>query len=338
MKVLLQTLSEKQKITRVTAKDIIAGLCDPEAKPEQIGAILALLGQRNLSSVELTVFAEYLLSLNPQKTIPQAMDVCGTGGDGLFTVNVSTAVAFVVAASGVPVVKHGNRSVSSRSGSIDVLEALGVKIAVSKDDVIPQVGAHGLSFVFAPAFHSALVRLGPIRRSLGFRTFFNVLGPLINPFRPGRRVVGVYSREFLRPVAEVLRNLGCQEAMVLCAEDGMDEVSLNSPTHVVHLKDQELHELILTPESFGLSWQALEGTRGGDPAQNASLLRSVLMGASEFGKDLILANAAVALFVSGIAIDLKHGVRIARQTLESGKAGKLLDQMIPSPENSGGLL
>lgn len=327
MKALLQTLSEKRDLPQGAAKEIVTELCHPGALPEQIGALLALLGQRVLNSSDLTAYVEYLLSLNPQPEMSDAMDVCGTGGDGLLTINVSTAVAFIVAACGVKVIKHGNRSVSSRSGSIDVLEALGVCVAVSGEDVEAHVATHGLSFVFAPAFHSTLARLAPIRRALGFRTFLNVLGPLINPFRPGRRVVGVYSQELLLPVAQVLRNLGCQEAMVLCAEDGMDEVSLSSPTHAVHLKNGEFYELTLNPQNFGLSPQTLVASKGGGPLENADLLRRVLAGENSAGKDLILANAAVALLVSGLTTDLKEGVAFAREVLRNQRAVSLLNQM-----------
>ena len=298
--------------------------------PEQIGALLMSLHYRPAKTPVLTGFAKSLL----QKSIPVKsnanellMDVCGTGGDMQGTFNISTTVAFVVASAGIPVAKHGNRAVSSRSGSFDVLEKLQVPFADTPAEVLTDLRDFGLSFLYAPSFHPSLRKLAPFRKALGVRTVLNVLGPLLNPARVRRQLIGVYSPDLLRPVAETLRELGCQEAFVVSGEDGADEVSLTGKTQALHLKKGEIYPVVLSPENFDLGRVNSQELLGGTSLQNAQILESILAGESGARTNAVLINAAVALSIIEESADLKSSMKIARSALKDKKAYKLLKQM-----------
>jgi anthranilate phosphoribosyltransferase len=256
------------------------------------------------------------------------MDVCGTGGDGSGTFNVSTTVAFVVAAAGVPVAKHGNRSVSSRSGSSDVLERLGIRLDTTPEGAARSIVEKGLGFLFAPSFHPGLARLAPIRKSLGVYTVFNALGPLLNPVDTDSQLIGVYRPELLALLAEVLRERGMREAMIVHGQAGpgvgLDEISISGPTQVAHLKKGAIRFYTVTPEDFGLSPAPMTAGLGGNAEDNAEILRNILRGEKGTRRDLVLINAAAALVVAGKAADFREGVSKAAVAIDSGRALELL--------------
>ncbi len=301
-------------------------------RPEQVGAFLAILHFRPPSARMLAGFIQAFRKHAVQVPLSdelrdELIDVCGTGGDGLQSFNVSTAVAFVTAAAGQPVAKHGNRAVSSRCGSFDVLEALGVPFADTPEEAAQSLRRHRLAFMYAPSFHPTLRAMAPLRRSLGFRTVFNIMGPLLNPADVRRQLVGVFSQELVVPVAETLGELGAIEAMVVHGADGADEISISAPTMIAHLRDGRVQLKTVAPEDFGLTRAVPETIVGAGPDQNARILANVLIGEPGPRRDMVMLNTAAALVVGGRAEDIPEGLSIARRTLESGKALALLDQM-----------
>jgi anthranilate phosphoribosyltransferase len=257
-----------------------------------------------------------------------AVDIVGTGGDGSGSVNVSTCASFIVAGAGVPVAKHGNRALSSRSGAADVLASLGVKIDLSPDQVGRCVKEAGIGFMFAPAHHPAMKNVGPTRVELATRTIFNLLGPLSNPAGVRRQMVGVFSRQWVQPLAQVLKNLGAESVWVVHGSDGLDEVTLTGPTAVAALEGGEIRSFEVTPEEAGLSRVSSDALKGGDPDANARALQNVLNGKPSAYRDVALINAAAALIVAGRAKTLKDGVAMAAEALDSGAAAARLKQLI----------
>jgi len=257
-----------------------------------------------------------------------AVDVVGTGGDGSGSVNVSTCAAFIVAGSGVPVAKHGNRALSSRSGAADVLASLGVKIDLPPESVGRCVKEAGIGFMFAPAHHPAMKNVGPTRVELATRTIFNLLGPLSNPAGVKRQMVGVFSKQWVQPLAQVLKNLGSDSVWVVHGSDGLDEITLTGPTSVAALENGNIRTFEVTPEDAGLTRSGPGSLKGGDADANAVALRSVLEGIPSAYRDVALLNAAAALIVAGKAKDLKEGVAIGTKTLDSGAAAAKLKQLV----------
>jgi anthranilate phosphoribosyltransferase len=257
-----------------------------------------------------------------------AIDLCGTGGDGLGTLNISTAVSFVVAATGVPVAKHGNRSASSRSGAADVLEALGVNIALAPDHAAALLRQTGLVFLFAQTYHPAMKHVGAARKAIGRRTIFNLLGPLASPARVTRQLVGVFSADWLVPYAQALKALGSSRAFIVHGRDGLDEVSISAATQMAVLENGTVTTRELTPEDAGLTRQPLTEIQGGDAAHNAAALTRLLDGETGPYRDIVLLNAGAALMVAGAAQDIKSGVAAAAQVLDSGAAKAKLQQLI----------
>jgi anthranilate phosphoribosyltransferase len=262
----------------------------------------------------------------PQSTL--AIDLCGTGGDGLGTLNISTAVSFVVAACGVAVAKHGNRSASSRSGAADVLEALGVRIGLEPDIAARVLKETGIVFLFAQTHHPAMKHVGEARRQIGRRTIFNLLGPLANPAGVRRQLVGVFSSDWLVPYAEALRALGSERAFIVHGRDGLDEVSISGPTEVAILENGAITTRTVRPEDAGLETSPLSAIRGGNAAHNAAALTRLLEGEPGPYRDIVLINAAAALMVAGVAGNLRDGVALAANALESGAAGAKLKRLI----------
>jgi anthranilate phosphoribosyltransferase len=258
---------------------------------------------------------------------PYAVDLCGTGGDGIGTLNISTACAFVVAACGVPVAKHGNRNMSSKSGTADCLEALGVNIELSPAEASRCLREAGLCFLFAQSYHPALKYAAPVRKELGFRTIFNLLGPLTNPARVRRQLVGVYDKEWCGPLAEVLGRLGAEHAWVVHG-DGLDEIATSGPSHVAILKGGKVTLRDIGPEDAGLSWSPLSALAGGDAAQNAAALRRLFDGETGAYRDIVLINSAAALIVAGKAGDLREGAALAAGAIDTGAAKAKLDTLI----------
>ncbi len=280
-----------------------------EATPGQIGGFLMALRVRGetvdeISGAVATMRAKMLRVEAPAG----AIDIVGTGGDGSHSVNISTASAFVIAGAGVPVAKHGNRGLSSQTGSSDVLTGLGVKLDLEPEAIARCIAQAGVGFMFAPAHHPAMRHVGPTRVELGTRTIFNLLGPLSNPASVKRQMVGVFSPEWIGPVAETLKELGTERAWVAHG-DGFDEITTTGETLVAELKDGEIHTFTLTPEQFGLNRYSKEDLRGGDAAYNAAALRALLDGAPGAYRDTVLMNAGAGLVVAGKADDLAQGVR-----------------------------
>lgn len=256
-----------------------------------------------------------------------AVDTCGTGGDGLGTFNISTAAALVAAAAGAPVAKHGNRSVSSRSGSADVLAALGVELAVPPARAAAALDTIGIAFLFAPRLHPAMREVMPVRQALGVRTVFNLLGPLTNPAGARRQLLGVYARERVGMMARVLARLGSEHAMVVHGADGLDEITLTGPTHVAELRGGEVVEYTLDPRTLGFDIVPPEALAGGSPEDNAQALRAVLGGEAGALREITVLNAGAALFVAGIAADHCAGIERARAALDSGAAAAKLEAL-----------
>jgi anthranilate phosphoribosyltransferase len=261
------------------------------------------------------------------ETNPYAIDLCGTGGDGASTLNISTACAFVVAASGVPVAKHGNRNMSSKSGTADVLEALGVNIALSPAQASQCLRQVGLCFLYAQAYHPAMQHVANVRRQLGIRTIFNLLGPISNPARVRRQLVGVYDKSWTMPIAEVLGRLGAERAWVVNG-DGLDEISVSGTSHVAVLEGGKVTAHEVTPEDAGVGRWPLEAVRGGDPQHNAAALRRLLDGERGAYRDSVLINSAGALVVTGKATDLRTGVKLATEAIDSGAAREKLESLV----------
>lgn len=261
---------------------------------------------------------------------PQLLDTCGTGGDGAGTFNVSTAAAFVAAGAGVPVAKHGNRAVSSRTGSADVLEALGVEVGMAGPEAAGALDAAGLTFLFAPTFHAAMRHAAPVRRELGVRTVFNLLGPLCNPAGADAQLVGVFDGELVRPLAEALGRLGARRAMVVHGLDGLDELTVTAPSRVAEWDGERVREYTVDPADLGLAIREPEELAGGDAAANASILRAVLDPAGPDGacRDIVLLNAAAALVVAGRAATLADGLECARDAIGSGAAAARLHELV----------
>ncbi len=277
---------------------------------EIVGAVRAM--RRSMKSIEAN---------------PYAIDLCGTGGDGIGTLNISTACAFVVAACGVPVAKHGNRNMSSKSGTADCLEALGVNIELSPEGAARCLREAGLCFLFAQLYHPAIKYSAPVRRELGFRTIFNLIGPLSNPARVRRQLMGVYDREWTEPLAEVLGKLGAECAWVVHG-DGLDEIAISGPTRVAILSEGKVSIREIGPEDAGLSWSPLSAIAGGTALENAAAVRRLLDGETGAYRDIVLINSAAALIVAGQATALKEGAVLAAAAIDSGEAKAKLETLI----------
>jgi anthranilate phosphoribosyltransferase len=294
-----------------------------------MGGLLMALRVRGETVDEITGAVEVMRAKMLRVDAPAgAVDVVGTGGDGSGSVNVSTCASFIVAGCGVPVAKHGNRALSSRSGAADVLAALGVKIDLTPDDVSRCLKETGIGFMFAPAHHPAMKNVGPTRVELATRTIFNLLGPLSNPAGVTRQMVGVFSRQWVLPLAQVLKNLGSESAWVVHGSDGLDEITLTGPTFVAALENGNIRSFEISPEDAGLPRTGPDSLKGGDAQENAASLQSVLDGKPSAFRDVALLNAAAALIVAGKVKDLKEGVALGQKSLDSGAALEKLKRLV----------
>jgi anthranilate phosphoribosyltransferase len=294
-----------------------------------MGGLLMALRVRGETVDEITGAVSAMRSKMLTVTAPpEAVDIVGTGGDGSGSVNVSTCASFIVSGAGLPVAKHGNRALSSRSGAADVLASLGVKIDLRPEQVGRCVRECGIGFMFAPAHHPAMKNVGPTRVELATRTIFNLLGPLSNPAGVKRQMVGVFSRQWVQPLAQVLKNLGAESAWVVHGSDGLDEITLTGPTFVSALHHGEIKNFEVTPEDAGLPRCEPGALKGGDADANAIALQSVLNGKPSPYRDVALINAAAALIVAGRAKDLREGVEIGTKALDSGAANARLKHLI----------
>lgn len=305
------------------------------ATPTQIGALLMGLRIRGETVDEIIGAVKSMRAKMLTVQAPEgAVDIVGTGGDGAHTYNISTLASIIVAGCGVPIAKHGNRAVSSKSGTADALSALGVKLDITPEITERCIADAGIGFMFAQAHHAAMRFVGPSRVELGTRTIFNLLGPLANPAGVKRQLLGVYSEHWLRPIAEVLRELGSTNVWVVYG-NGLDEITLTGQSHVVALENGEIREFTLMPSDFGMEEITLAEIRGGDGEHNAAALRSVLEGARNAYRDISVANAAAALIVAGRAENISQGVELADRSLTSGAAMDALDRLVLVSNSQG---
>jgi anthranilate phosphoribosyltransferase len=300
-----------------------------EATPSQMGGLLMALRVRGETVDEITGAVTAMRAKMLKVDAPaNAMDVVGTGGDASGSYNISTCAAFIVAGAGIPVAKHGNRALSSKSGAADVLMSLGVKIDLTPDDVGRCISEAGIGFMFAPAHHPAMKNVGPTRVELGTRTIFNLLGPLSNPANVKRQLVGVFSRQWIEPLAQVLKNLGSESAWVVHGSDGLDEITTSGPTAVAALENGKVRTFEISPADIGIAPTKAEALRGGDADHNAAALNDVLNDKPSAYRDVAMFNAAAALVVAGAAKTLQDGAELARKALSSGAARAKLDRLI----------
>lgn len=327
LKSLLARLSQGETLNATETEAAVGLMMEGAATAAQMGAFLMALRQRNETVEELTGAVRALRArVAAVEASDEAVDTCGTGGDGARTVNISTASAFVAAGAGAVIAKHGNRAQSSRSGSADVLEALGVNLALSPAAVGRCIREIGIGFMFAPAHHGALKAVGPVRRELGIRTLFNLVGPLANPAGAKRQLLGVFALRWLEPMAAVLNALGARKAWVVHGRDGLDEITTTAPTDVASLEDGRIGQFVIEPQALGFAPARLDDLKGGDAADNAVALRAVLDGTSGPYRDIVLLNAGAALVVAGRSAHIAEGIEAARQSIDSGAARrKLLD-------------
>ena len=316
-------------LTTVQAEQVMHEIMSGEATPAQLGAFLTALKIKGETVDEITGFARTMRdNALFVRTDGPVLDIVGTGGDGSGTMNISTCAAFIAAAAGLTVAKHGNRAMSSKCGSADVLESLGVKIDLDAGQVEECLREVGISFMFAQVFHPAMKYAAAPRREIGIRTVFNILGPLTNPAAAASQVLGVASQPLVDTMSQVLRGLGCRHALVVHGEDGLDEITVSGKTFVSELKDDDIRSYTITPEEFGLTRSKLKGLKGGSVEQNAKMLRGVLSGAPGPQRDVAVLNAAAGLLAGGRVESLLPGVALAKEMIDSGLAFKKLKQLI----------
>ena len=338
---LLQQLLDAQSLSSSQASNLMQGWLQEEIPPVLSGAILAALQAKGVSAEELAGMAKVLQSLSLTKEYDNnvlnakfqypVIDTCGTGGDGASTFNISTAVAFVVAAAGVPVAKHGNRSASGKVGSADVLEALGVGLSSPTEKVISALSEVGVTFIFAPGWHPAMKSVVPLRRTLKVRTVFNLLGPLVNPLRPQAQVIGVYNSTLVKTVAQALGILGVKCAIALHGREKLDEAGLGDITDIAILSDGEVKMTSINPEDLGLNSAPISALQGGDVDKNAEILKNILQGKGTSGQtDIVALNSSLALQVAGVIPLEAHreGIAKDKDILQSGSAWLKLEQLV----------
>ena len=324
----LTKLLAREDLTAEEATDAMRRIMIGEATPAQIAAFVVALRAKGETPGEVAGLAEAMLELAPRVTVPgPVVDTCGTGGDRAGTINVSTLAAIVAAGAGAVVAKHGNRAASSRCGSADLLEALGVRVALQPEGVSRCLGECGIAFMFAPVFHAAMAHAAGPRKEMGIPTVFNFLGPLTNPARPSAQVVGVSNPAMLPVLAGVLAGRGTR-AYVFRGGDGLDELTTTGPSAVSETDSGEIREFELDPGTLGLAKASPGDLAGGDPARNAEVGREVLGGRQGPARDIVLLNAAAALHVAGLATDLDEGLRLAGESVDSGKASGALARWV----------
>jgi len=328
-KALIAKVATGATLSREEAASAFDRMMSGEATPSQMGALLMGLRVRGETVDEITgAVSAMRAKMLRVEAPPNAVDVVGTGGDASGSYNISTCAAFIVAGAGIPVAKHGNRALSSRSGAADVLSSLGVKIDLTPDMVGRCIREAGIGFMFAPAHHPAMKNVGPTRVELGTRTIFNLLGPLSNPAGVRRQLVGVFSRHWIEPLAQVLQNLGSDSVWVVHGADGLDEITSSGPTYVAALKDGKIKTFEIAPQDSGIMVAKPEALRGDDADVNARALKDVLDNKDGAYRDVSVLNAAAAFVVAGAADSLKEGVALAHKSLQSGAAKDRVARLI----------
>lgn len=326
----IHRIIDGQDLSFEAAKEVMNEIMSGETSPAQLAAFLTGLRMKGETIDEITacatVMREKALKLTPDFPV---IDIVGTGGDEAGTFNISTTSAFVVAAGGVPVAKHGNRSVSSKSGAADVLERLGVNLALTPDQSLKILEDTGMCFLFAQAYHSSMKYVGPVRKELGIRTIFNILGPLTNPAGATMQLLGVYDRKLVEPLAKVLSNLGVKRGLVVCGSDGLDEATITGPTHVCEIRFGKLVPYDITPEQFGLNPCSLSDLTGGSPEENAQITRDILNGSLKGPKrDIVLLNSALSLYLGIDDCTILECIKMAGELIDSGKAYERLEEFV----------
>jgi anthranilate phosphoribosyltransferase len=330
----IQAVVEGQVLSRDEARGAMEIIMNGEASPAQIGSFLTALRMRGETDDELAGFAEVMRGKAlrvPLDLDEPVVDTCGTGGDGSHSFNISTTAAFVVAGAGVKVAKHGNRAATSRCGSADVLEALGVRIELAPEQVAESVERAGIGFMYAPAFHPAMRFAGPVRREIGVRTVFNLLGPITNPAGAQHQVIGVPTAEAAARLARVLGLLGSRHALVVHAQEGLDEIGVAGPTTVAEMLMREsawVTSYDVTPEQYGIDRHAADAVKGGSVAENVAIVNAVLAGERGAYRDIVLLNSAAALYAADAAPSIAAGIDVAAESIDSGAARERLDELV----------
>ncbi|MBY0579857.1 MAG: anthranilate phosphoribosyltransferase [Burkholderiales bacterium] len=327
----LTALIEKKDLSRDEMVSVMRGIMSGEMTPVQIAGIVVALRSKGETVTEIASAASVMRELSAKVNVPPDMhliDTCGTGGDGAHTFNISTASAIVAAAAGAKVAKHGGRSVSSTCGSADALERLGVNVSLTPDEVARCIGEIGIGFMFAPSHHSAMRFAAPVRRELGVRTIFNLLGPMTNPADAKNQVIGVYHQDLVRKFAEVLKTLDSRHVLIVHGMDGLDEISLSGETFVAELKDGEIFEYRLKPEDFGFAVSPMESIRVDDAQGSCRLLLDAIENRPGAARDIVALNAGASIYVAGLAGSIPDGVSIAGEMISNGMARAKLDELI----------
>ncbi len=336
MKELLSKLVAKEPLAAAEMERAVGLIMDGEATPAQVGAFLAALATRGETAEELVAAVRAMRARSVKVEVEgPIVDTCGTGGDGLGTFNISTATAFVVAAAGLKVAKHGNRAASGKVGAADVLEALGARIDSGPEQAARALREIGFAFLFAPRFHPAVRFVAGPRREVGFRTLFNLTGPLCNPAGATHQLLGLFDAKWLEPVATALGELGCERALVVHGDDGSDELTLTGPSRVAELRGGRVECYSIDPEDLGLTLCAADALRGGEAQENAALIRSVLSGTTGAATDVVALNAGAALYAAEQADSVREGLGQARALMQSGAALAKLDAFIDFSQAAG---
>ncbi len=326
---LIAKVADGQTLTPDEARQAFEVILSGSATPSQLGGFLMALRVRGESIAEVTgAVATMRSKMLPVEAPADAIDIVGTGGDSSGSYNISTCTAIVVAGCGVPVAKHGNRSLSSKSGAAEALSELGVNIDIDPQKISHCIGKAGIGFMFAPLHHAAMKHVGPTRMELGTRTIFNLLGPLSNPAGVKRQMVGVFARKWVDPVAQSLKELGSETAWIVHGSDGMDEITTTGPTFVSELKDGQVRSFEISPADAGLPLARAEELKGGMPAENARALRDVLSGTKNAYRDIVLFNSAASLLVAGKVGNLSDGVEMAASSIDNGSAADTLEKLV----------
>lgn len=329
MKQVLEKLLDKESLSRDESYNVMEKIMSGGFDDVQVGAFLVALRAKGEAVDEVAGFADAMRKKMTSIQIEDgAIDMCGTGGDMKNTFNISTAASFLVAGAGVKVAKHGNRAASSRSGSADVLTALGVDISMSPEKVALCVEEIGIGFLFAPVLHPAMKYAVPARKSLAIRTVFNILGPLCNPAKVKRQVLGVFASELTSKMANILKALGSEEVMVIYGNDGLDELTITTTSSVSHLtQDGNISQMEINPQDYGIPLGSIDDLRGGSPDENAQIIEKILKGEKGPRRDVVVLNAAAGIMVGGKATTMEEGIQLAKEAIDSGKALDILQQL-----------
>jgi anthranilate phosphoribosyltransferase len=334
-KEMLNRILDGHRLSTEEAKELMNYMMRGELTNSQMSAILIALKMRGETTEEISGFVLAMREHAVRMMVDSyAIDTCGTGGDGKNTFNISTLVAIIASAGGVPVLKHGNKSVSSKSGSADVLREIGLEIEMTREEAEECFRLNDMTFLFAPNYHKSMKNVAGVRGELGIRTVFNILGPLINPAEVKGQVLGVYDPKLTKVMADVLKRTGTERAMIVHGSDGLDEITISGKTTVSELKDGSISDYEIDPRDYGIELSPIEMVVGGEASENAEIMKSVLRGETGPRRNIVLLNSAAALYIGKAAKDFGEGIELAKEIIDSGKAMKKLEKLI---EYSGGL-